>query len=71
MTISSWENLHYSTKRPSTSKLLRIDNNNNSYPKVSVLLKLLLSSSKHKQKLSQPTFPEVLHEFLYMSPAFN
>ncbi|KAH3896937.1 hypothetical protein DPMN_021121 [Dreissena polymorpha] len=72
MTISSWENLHYSTKRPSTSRLLRIDNKNNvSHPKVSVLLKPLLSASKHWQKLSQPTFPEVFHEFLYSSPAFN
>ncbi|KAH3779291.1 hypothetical protein DPMN_157092 [Dreissena polymorpha] len=72
MTISTWENLHYSTKRPSTSRLLRIDNKSNvSYPKVSVLLKPLLSASKHLQKLSQPTFPEVFREFLYTSPAFN
>ncbi|KAH3890542.1 hypothetical protein DPMN_014627 [Dreissena polymorpha] len=64
MTISSCENLHYSTERPLTSRLLRIDNKNNvSYTKVSVLLKPLLSASKHWQKLSQPKFPEVFHEF--------
>ncbi|KAH3702279.1 hypothetical protein DPMN_077290 [Dreissena polymorpha] len=72
MTISSWENLHYSTKRPSASRLLRIDNKNDvSYPNVSVLFKQLLSFSKHWQKFSQPTSPDVFHEFLYTYPAFN